>query len=42
MLEEAGNPKSSQLVLPDANHYFTDQGEPLVAAVADWLGQLEL
>ena len=41
MIEGAGNPKSRQLVLPDANHYFTDQGEPLVAAVADWLDQLE-
>ena len=42
MIEEAGNPMSRQLVLPEANHYFTDQGEALVAAVADWLGQLEL
>ncbi len=42
MIEEAGNPMSRQLVLPGANHYFTDQGEALVAAVADWLGQLEL
>lgn len=40
MIEKAGNPKSRQLVLPDANHYFTDQGDPLVAAVADWLGRL--
>lgn len=41
MLEKAGNPGSRQQVLPDANHYFTDQGDPLVAAVADWLGQLD-
>ena len=41
MILKAGNPKSRQLVIPRANHYFTDQGEPLVAAVADWLGQLE-
>ncbi len=41
MIEEAGNPMSRQLVLPGANHYFTDQGDALVAAVADWLGQLE-
>jgi len=40
MIEKAGNPKSRQLVLPDANHYFTDRGDPLVAAVADWLGRL--
>lgn len=41
MLEKAGNPRSRQQVLPAANHYFTDQGDALVAAVADWLGQLD-
>ncbi|MDH3760971.1 MAG: alpha/beta hydrolase family protein [Gammaproteobacteria bacterium] len=41
MIEKAGNPRSRQLQLPGANHYFTDHGEPLVAAVADWLGQLD-
>lgn len=41
MIEKAGHPVSLQQVLPGANHYFTDQDEPLVEAVADWLGQLE-
>lgn len=41
MIEDAGNPRSRQQVLPGADHYFTDQGSPLVAAVADWLDQLE-
>jgi hypothetical protein len=41
MIETAGNANSSQIVLPDANHYFTDQGDALVAAVAGWLDQLE-
>ena len=41
MIEEAGHEKSRQVVLPDANHYFSNQGESLVAAVADWLDQLE-
>ena len=41
MIEKAGHSASRQAVLPDADHYFTDQGEPLVAAVADWLDQLE-
>lgn len=41
MIEKAGHARSRQQVLPGANHYFTDQGEPLVAAVADWLAQLE-
>lgn len=41
MIEKAGHPKSRQQILPGANHYFTDQGEPLVTAVADWLDLLE-
>ncbi len=41
MIAKAGHPGSRQAVLPDADHYFTDQGEPLVAAVADWLDQLD-
>jgi len=41
MIEVAGNARSRQLMLPQANHYFTDQGDALVSAVADWLDQLE-
>jgi dienelactone hydrolase len=41
MIVSAGHVKSRQLVLPDANHYFVDQGDPLVDAVADWLDVLE-
>jgi len=41
MIDKAGNSSSRQVVLPDADHYFTDQGGPLVSAVADWLDQLE-
>jgi hypothetical protein len=41
MIEAAANAGSSQQVLPLANHYFTDQGDALVAAVADWLDHLE-
>ena len=41
MLEAGGHEQSRQLVLPQANHYFTDQGDALVAAVADWLDQLK-
>ncbi|MDJ0779559.1 MAG: DUF3530 family protein [Gammaproteobacteria bacterium] len=40
MIEKAGNPASRQLVLPDSDHYFTDRGEALTEAVADWLNQL--
>jgi hypothetical protein len=41
MLEAAGHAQSRQLMLPQANHYFTDQGDALVTAVADWLDQLK-
>lgn len=38
----AGNPQSRQIVIPQANHYFADQGEPLVEAIASWLNTLRL
>jgi hypothetical protein len=41
LAEAAGHPRSSQLVLPQADHYFTDQDDALVATVSDWLDQLE-
>ena len=41
MIDKAGNAHSSQVVLPDADHYYTDQGDPLVTAVADWLDRLQ-
>ena len=40
MLEE-GSPLSQQVKIPEANHYFTDMGEPLVDAVAEWLEKLQ-
>ena len=41
MIEKAGNEKSAQRVLAGADHYFTDHGDSLVEAVADWLGTLD-
>ena len=41
MIERAGHMDSQQLVLPGADHYFTDQGDLLVDAVASWLDQLQ-
>ena len=41
MMDKAGHASSRQVVLPDADHYFTDQGDALVEAVADWLDQLQ-
>jgi len=40
MMKHAGFPKSKQVVIPGANHYFTDKGEPLVKAVSEWLDSL--
>jgi hypothetical protein len=41
LIETAGHPRSQQRVLPGADHYFTDQGDPLVSTVAAWLERLE-
>ena len=40
-MQRAGHPQSRQRVLADTNHYFTDRGDALVAAVVDWLASLE-
>jgi len=39
-IQEAGNPLSTQIVAPDSDHYFTDQGGPLVDLVSGWLDTL--
>jgi hypothetical protein len=41
MILAADQAQSRQQVLAAANHYFTDQGDALVSAVADWLDTLE-
>jgi len=40
MIMKAANPKSKQVVVSGANHYFTDKGDELVKPVADWLDNL--
>lgn len=40
MIVKAGNPKSKQVIVPGANHYFTNKGDELVRPVADWLNSL--
>lgn len=40
-IKQAGHPKSEQRIVPGANHYFTDQGEPLLREIVDWLNQLQ-
>lgn len=39
-MKDAGHAKSQQIKVPNANHYFTDQGEALTEAVANWLDTL--
>jgi hypothetical protein len=39
-IKKAGNEKSNQLVVPNANHYFTDQGQALLDVVTPWLNDL--
>lgn len=39
-IDAAGHPGSRQVVLPGADHYFRNQGDSLVAAVADWLERI--
>lgn len=40
-IRQAGHPKSAQRIVANANHYFTDQGEPLLNEIANWLDQLQ-
>ncbi len=39
-IRQVGNPKSKQVVVPGANHYFTDAGDALLDVVAPWLNEL--
>lgn len=40
MIEQAGNRASAQIIIPEANHYFTGEGEALTEAIASWLDEL--
>jgi hypothetical protein len=40
MLKKVGNAKSQQKVVAGAEHYFTDMGDELTEAVAEWLNTL--
>jgi hypothetical protein len=37
---DEGNPKSRQIKILLANHYFIDMGAQLLESVADWLDKL--
>jgi hypothetical protein len=36
-IQKAGNPKSKQVTVPGANHYFTDAGDALLEVIGPWL-----
>jgi len=40
MIKHSGNKKSKQLIVPGANHYFTDKGDELVKPIVEWLDSL--
>ncbi len=40
-MQDEGHELSAQKVVPDANHYFTDMGDPLVEVIAEWLEKLD-
>ena len=40
MLKASGHKKSKQIIVPEANHYFTDKGDELVEPVVEWLDNL--
>ena len=40
MIKQAGNEKSRQVVVDNANHYYTDRGEALTRVISQWLQTL--
>ena len=42
MIKSTGVAQSEQRIIPDADHYFTDHGEPLLEEINDWLSKLKL
>jgi hypothetical protein len=40
MMQDAGHPKSAQVVVEDAGHYFVGRGDELLGVVRDWLQSL--
>jgi len=38
--EKGGNPLSKQVVVPEADHYFTEMGKPLLEEISKWLDTL--
>lgn len=41
LIRQAGHPLSKQLVIPDAEHEFREQGDAITEAIATWLARLQ-
>ena len=41
MIKQAGNPKSSQIIVKGSDHYHKDNAESLVEKIASWLDRLD-
>ena len=39
-IQEAGNDKSRQVMVPDSDHYYVDRGEVLTSIISEWLDSL--
>jgi len=39
-IEQAGNSKSDQVIIPDADHYYSDLGDVLTSVISEWLDTL--
>ena len=39
-IEQAGNSKSDQVIIPDADHYYSDRGDALTSVISEWLDTL--
>ena len=39
-IQSAGNERSHQVIIPDADHYYTDRGDVLTSVISEWLDTL--
>jgi pimeloyl-ACP methyl ester carboxylesterase len=39
-IQQAGNSKSDQVIIPDAGHYYSDRGDALTSVISEWLDTL--
>lgn len=40
LIKQAGNKKSKQIIVPGADHYFTDKNDALLKVVSEWMQKL--